>query len=705
MLLNNTRLQCSGRLISATAAALLSACAATDPAAGELAAAAPRGDADKLLIVDCLLPGQIRKLGQTMTYLSARRPIKTTAGDCEIRGGEYVAYDRANYATALKVWLPPAQQGDPAAQTYVGEIYEKGLGLSPDYALAAQWYRKAADQGYSRAQINLGFLYEKGLGVPKDTTMALNLYRKASGLTNDSLAFTSSIQEITTERDQLRQELTLRKREIETLRAQLKQTEGQLRSRRERLDTTQRELEETRRQLQQRSVASAAPVAPSTDASTQQLQQRLAEKQEQLEKQKQEIAYLQHQSELQQAQLTAELRAADTRSKGLQTEVEFGERERTSLQQQVDYLQKQLFSYQDQLNASKKELENQRVSQQQLEQQLERQKASPAAVQDNAELQRLKKQLEEKTSALNQTQKRIASLEVDVKNRQQELEQIKALKTKQSDLVSRSGSAIPVANAQTLEPPAAPALDFGRYFALIIGNNRYQQFPNLETAVNDATAVAKLLKDRYGFQTRVITNATRYDILSALNDMRAKLTEQDNFLLYYAGHGELDRANDQGNWLPVDAEPNSNANWISNSAITEILNAMSAKHVMVIADSCYSGSMARAVTTSLEGGRSEEKQLAWLKHMISERSRTVLTSGGVKPVLDSGGGGHSLFAGALLAALASNKGLLESPILYRQVSKQVKAAAARLDVEQDPRYGPLKFAGDLGAPFFFNPVN
>ena len=85
-------------------------------------------DPSRLLIVDCLLPGQVRKLGGQMTYLSPRRPVKTTAVDCEVRGGEYVAYDRANYATSLAVWMPQAEGGDPQAQVYVGEIFEKGLG-------------------------------------------------------------------------------------------------------------------------------------------------------------------------------------------------------------------------------------------------------------------------------------------------------------------------------------------------------------------------------------------------------------------------------------------------------------------------------------------------------------------------------------------------------------------------------------------------
>ena len=150
------------------------------------------GDPDQFLVVDCLLPGQIRKLGQSMTYLSPRRPIRTTAINCEIRGGEYVSYDRANYATALNIWLPKAKEGDPAAQTYVGEIYEKGLGIDPDYQIAAAWYKKAADQGYTRAQINLGFLYEKGLGVPKDEVQALTLYRNASGLDESDLQFAST---------------------------------------------------------------------------------------------------------------------------------------------------------------------------------------------------------------------------------------------------------------------------------------------------------------------------------------------------------------------------------------------------------------------------------------------------------------------------------------------------------------------------------
>src|SRR5215468_1558658 len=189
---------------------------------------------DDFLVVDCLLPSQIRRLGTQMTYLSARQAIKTSARDCEIRGGEYVSYDRANYATALKVWLPLAEQGDAPAQTNVGEIFEKGLGVPPDYAAAAEWYRRAAESGYSRAAISLGNLFENGLGVPKDSTQALNWYRRAAGL--PELTF-----EVLPGRTGV---------ELQQLRAQIAEMRSQLQTKQAELDRAQAELDAERRSIE-----------------------------------------------------------------------------------------------------------------------------------------------------------------------------------------------------------------------------------------------------------------------------------------------------------------------------------------------------------------------------------------------------------------------------------------------------------------------
>ena len=225
-------------LVLGPLAMLLASCSGgTGGVSTPAAQTAPRGGrAADLLPVDCLLPGQIRRLGGQITYVSARQAIKTSASDCEIRGGEYVSFDRANYATALKVWLPLAEGGDPAAQTNVGEIFEKGLGVPPDHQAAATWYRRAADRGYSRAAINLGQLYEQGLGVPKDTGQALGWYRKAAGLPD--LAFGVVPAASAAELERLRTEVGRLQRELNTKQAEL--------------DRTQRDLDGLRKSVDQR---------------------------------------------------------------------------------------------------------------------------------------------------------------------------------------------------------------------------------------------------------------------------------------------------------------------------------------------------------------------------------------------------------------------------------------------------------------------
>lgn len=210
----------------ATAAALL----AHERAAAQDAGAAQEGYAavQALQVVDCLLPGQVRVVGGR-TYLTPRRPTRTTAGDCGARGGEYLAYDRADYRSALNVWLPAAEEGDARAQTMVGEIYERGLGGDPDYGAAAQWYRRAAEQGDARAQFNLGTLHEQGLGVPADRMEALNWYRLASGLPADSLIFRSAAAAERAELEsRLAGQIEQRDRQIEALRREVESLTRQL---------------------------------------------------------------------------------------------------------------------------------------------------------------------------------------------------------------------------------------------------------------------------------------------------------------------------------------------------------------------------------------------------------------------------------------------------------------------------------------------
>ena len=153
----------------------------------------------------------------------------------------------------------------------------------------------------------------------------------------------------------------------------------------------------------------------------------------------------------------------------------------------------------------------------------------------------------------------------------------------------------------------------------------------------------------------------------------------------------------------MDAEPTSTANWISNIAITDILKQMTARHVMVVADSCYSGALTRSSLARLERGLTDEARIKWVEKMVGNRSRMALTSGGLKPVLDGGGGRHSIFARAFIDALSNNGEVLEGQRLFSEISALVSWAAEAQDFDQLPQYAPIKFAGHESGDFFFVP--
>ena len=1303
-------------------------------------------DPARLLIVDCLLPGQVRQLGTSLTYLTPRRPVKVPTSECEIRGGEYVSYDRANFSTALKIWLPKAEEGDPSAQTYVGEIFEKGLGLQADPVVAAQWYQRAADQGYSRAKVNLGYLYESGIGVERDLVKAMNFYRSAGGFEESNLEYVSPIEiaareqlqvdlnelrrdneELKRKNEELREQqeqLRTSERQVESLRAEvakqrevvlqqtrqkdvasaevddqatqlaealeqlealgseLTQSESQRSSLQESLQAQQVETERLRNdfnatnaelnaanenllvqedllaQLQAQAQSESSSSAQSELASEEQnlaqlseinsLRQKLDDAERKYDEQSKQLsaserslaqknALLQAQiadargreellrlelerssgraavaevsaAELQskyttelnaqavqlkslrrqlsassselllvqasleetelalsqpaaelveaQRQLRLQREAHDSRVSDLQSDIssarereqdfkqelarltELLERERLSNEesdaaaQQQETLEEQdrvayenerrelgrkisqqqgrISSLERELSASTTQLETTQIAlnesraslnsqdpelanlreqlisqrqefdsqinaalqqeaairielervtaslstaqidgaqlRQRLQDQLNRQKSQTETLagrlsdsssdmqelreqlvasaarntsqsrsltdmenrlgslqevlelqaqnalaregQLQSEIERLSvraadaelrnkslenelseqqlaineleqqyretsqqlaasnsslattnseisdlqtqladlrvasvreleaeqqisaelrvqleeaqftyaslqleveelrnnqsdgsrqleqqlaeatqreanfsAQLEESSSAINRLQSRLESQEslylaqIDYKDSEldkvreelfgkdvqlenvlgeleriqqssvdsglklvlleQTLDQTQSLIASKEDEISRLQTEVTKAQALAEKPAiqdiqavtdAGPAIEiiepdvtvtrggpslklakrngrldvigkvdpaedllafkiddqdvsinragvfqhqinspgstvrlvainnaggktdlqlgisqatqaspndgsasgsnlasikFGNYHAMIIGNNDHEHLQDLRTAENDAIAIEGLLREKYGFKTKLLLNATRGDILNAFNEYRQTLTSEDNLIIYYAGHGEL--AFDKGYWMPVDAEPDNDTNWIPNQQITQYIETMNAKHVMVIADSCYSGTLSRSSLAKAATNWSPAQEKRWFEKIASSKVRTVFTSGGVKPVLDSiGNARHSVFSAAFLDELENAQGPVVSAYnLFLKVQERVKQDAERIGEEQNPQYSPMKFAGHETGEFLF----
>ncbi len=235
---------------------------------------------------------------------------------------------------------------------------------------------------------------------------------------------------------------------------------------------------------------------------------------------------------------------------------------------------------------------------------------------------------------------------------------------------------------------------FGRYHALVIGNNNYRSLPKLKTAFNDAKVVAEILSKEYGFKVNLLLDSKRSDILLALGNFRRELTKKDNLLIYYAGHGWLDKQADEGYWLPIDADPDNDLNWISNSSVTAKLKAIEAKHVLVVADSCYSGKLGRGVHII-------NRSPSYFAKIAKKKARSVISSGGLEPVIDSGGkGNHSVFASAFIEALNENTDIMDGTQLFSKIRRPVM-----LHSDQTPEYSDIRKAGHDGGDFLFVRVN
>jgi uncharacterized caspase-like protein len=183
--------------------------------------------------------------------------------------------------------------------------------------------------------------------------------------------------------------------------------------------------------------------------------------------------------------------------------------------------------------------------------------------------------------------------------------------------------------------------------------------------------------------------------------MREGLTEKDNLLVYYAGHGDMDQKNQRGYWLPVDAEPGNTSNWISNVDVSDLFNLMAVKHLLVVADSCYAATLTRASAGRLEPTLTRDELNRAVQTLATKRARMVMTSGGLEPVLDGAGGQHSVFAAIFLEVLESNTDVMLGRDLFRQLQLRVNAMAQRWSVPQVPEYAPIKYAGHEGGDFFF----
>jgi uncharacterized protein len=251
---------------------------------------------------------------------------------------------------------------------------------------------------------------------------------------------------------------------------------------------------------------------------------------------------------------------------------------------------------------------------------------------------------------------------------------------------------------------SAPSSGSGQRYALVIANQNYKHWDKLDTPLADGKAVAEMLSKRFGFETTVLTDATRRQVLTALNQLRAKVDSQDEVLIYYAGHGEMDAVTARGYWIPVDGEQKNLSQWISVIDITDQLAAMQARHALVIADSCYSGTLSGSLVQRVDDALNEQARRGALDSLSRQRARVAITSGGLEPVVDGGGGKNSLYARSLLEVLTHVQTPIEAQELHAAVAARFAFLSRRLKLPQQPQYAPIGFAGHESGDFILRPL-
>lgn len=631
------------------AACLLAPLLTPLPAAAQTPASQAISDPARHTIVSCKLPVQTRRMGQMATFMVPGPVIRVEAMKCELRGGTYVMPDsRGNLCEEIKHIRASAEAADVNAMRLLGHAYEADWDSScpPKFDEALIWYEKAALKGDRQAAMALSRLLASGKGsIGADPAKAKRWLDTALGTDTTALFNPDSQRSLSA---------------LEEMRKRVQDLEKQV-----------DQLEQERRK------------APKGSGAANELTPKL------------------QQLQAQQAEL------------------------RKTYEQQVGQLDPRLLV----AGASGAEQELQIVM---LDPPIFAQRSMQPISIPISGSEKTRPEYEVIGRVILPPERR-NGLKVTVNG--QPVESIEndgffrhavPLQKSRSVVVEASLSGVRTAAQQfklefSSEKPAPAAAErdldkkrTGRSIALVVGISNYNEaktsksgkqfWPNLDNARNDALGMGQMLEKNYGFEVEYLLdeNASHDRILSALIRMRETVRKDDQVVIYYAGHGEIDRASTRGFWIPYDAwdQTSMGSRWIQSEQITNQLEAISAGQVLLISDSCYSAALNPAVgrVSSLATERSRANVIAELS---KRNARILMSSGSYSPVADGGAQGHSIFTDALLESLRLNAGAVMGRDLFNRVESVVLRKARTMRYNVSPQYGGLDGVGHLGGDFVF----
>lgn len=277
-----------------------------------------------------------------------------------------------------------------------------------------------------------------------------------------------------------------------------------------------------------------------------------------------------------------------------------------------------------------------------------------------------------------------AELKGDVKDFTIKTSNNKGLITSASYKIQNEKLASEENEIKPIQPDAKPA-----FHAVLIACSNYSgnKWKTLPTTISEATAYKNLLIKYYGFENENILeiyDKERMQILDKLDSKLKSLKENDNLVILFAGHGDVDTSGNTpiGYWIPINA--NKEIEYISNEDLSGITRRCAAKHILVLSDACYSAAMRSKNENTNDNALDENMQ--W-----KLKSRQILTSGGFEKVPSK-----SIFINMVLTVLElTDKKTISAKALLNMISNGVVA-----QTKNEPELNPFG-EGHKGGQFYF----
>lgn len=230
--------------------------------------------------------------------------------------------------------------------------------------------------------------------------------------------------------------------------------------------------------------------------------------------------------------------------------------------------------------------------------------------------------------------------------------------------------------------------------ALLIGIQNYEDgsgWTDLKTPINDINRLKNVLVTEYGFNHSdiyLLPDASYQDLLDAIGELRQKVNERTNLLIYYAGHGWVDEDGEYF-WIPSDGHQ-SPKTWVYTDYILKKIRSFNSLHTLFMVDSCFGG----ALNSHTSRGPTNEG----IRKLYQKRSRQLVTAGGNEPVADRGSSNNSVFAGALLEILENQPE--DQPLSVQELFSKLQPRAVA-NSNQTPTYDRITDSRDEWGQFYF----